>query len=300
MLKIAWSACYNHPLAEGHRFPMIKYDLIKEQLLYEGIITEENLFEPQELSLENLATCHDADYIKNVLNLALNPAEIRRLGFPLSSALVQRELCIMQGTLKACEFAFEYGAAMNIAGGTHHAFANKAEGFCLFNDFAIASSVLLKEKKASKIIIIDLDVHQGNGTASIFKNNSNVITFSMHGKNNFPFKKEISNLDIELEDGISDEIYLQKLEQGLNSILSEQVFDFAFYQSGVDILITDKLGKLKVSQSACLERDQLVFKHLKNKKIPVVTAMGGGYSIKIADIVNAHCNTFKTAIDTFF
>jgi acetoin utilization deacetylase AcuC-like enzyme len=234
------------------------------------------------------------------LNLALNPAEIRRLGFPLSSALVQRELCIMQGTLKACEFAFEYGAAMNIAGGTHHAFANKAEGFCLFNDFAIASSVLLKEKKASKIIIIDLDVHQGNGTASIFKNNSNVITFSMHGKNNFPFKKEISNLDIELEDGISDEIYLQKLEQGLNSILTEQVFDFAFYQSGVDILITDKLGKLKVSQSACLDRDQLVFKHLKNKKIPVVTAMGGGYSSKIADIVNAHCNTFKTAIDTFF
>jgi acetoin utilization deacetylase AcuC-like enzyme len=189
---------------------------------------------------------------------------------------------------------------MNIAGGTHHAFANKAEGFCLFNDFAIASSVLLKEKKASKIIIIDLDVHQGNGTASIFKNNSNVITFSMHGKNNFPFKKEISNLDIELEDGISDEIYLQKLEQGLNSILTEQVFDFAFYQSGVDILITDKLGKLKVSQSACLDRDQLVFKHLKNKKIPVVTAMGGGYSSKIADIVNAHCNTFKTAIDTFF
>jgi acetoin utilization deacetylase AcuC-like enzyme len=300
MLKIAWSACYNHPLAEGHRFPMIKYDLIKEQLLYEGIITEENLFEPKELSIENLATCHDADYIKNVLNLALNPAEIRRLGFPLSSALVQRELCIMQGTLKACEFAFEYGAAMNIAGGTHHAFANKAEGFCLFNDFAIASSVLLKEKKASKIIIIDLDVHQGNGTASIFKNNSNVITFSMHGKNNFPFKKEISNLDIELEDGISDEIYLQKLEQGLNSILTEQVFDFAFYQSGVDILITDKLGKLKVSQSACLDRDQLVFKHLKNKKIPVVTAMGGGYSSKIADIVNAHCNTFKTAIDTFF
>jgi acetoin utilization deacetylase AcuC-like enzyme len=279
---------------------MIKYDLIKEQLLYEGIITEENLFEPKELSIENLATCHDADYIKNVLNLALNPAEIRRLGFPLSSALVQRELCIMQGTLKACEFAFEYGAAMNIAGGTHHAFANKAEGFCLFNDFAIASSVLLKEKKASKIIIIDLDVHQGNGTASIFKNNSNVITFSMHGKNNFPFKKEISNLDIELEDGISDEIYLQKLEQGLNSILTEQVFDFAFYQSGVDILITDKLGKLKVSQSACLDRDQLVFKHLKNKKIPVVTAMGGGYSSKIADIVNAHCNTFKTAIDTFF
>jgi len=300
MLKIAWSACYNHPLAEGHRFPMIKYDLIKEQLLYEGIVTAENLFEPKELQIENLATCHDADYIKNVINIALHPAEIRRLGFPLTKALVQRELCIMQGTLKACEFAFEYGAAMNIAGGTHHAFANKAEGFCLFNDFAIASSVLLKKKKASKIIIIDLDVHQGNGTASIFKNNPNVVTFSMHGKNNFPFKKEESNLDIELEDGISDENYLQKLAQGLDLMLSEHVFDFAFYQSGVDILITDKLGKLKVSQAACLERDRLVFKYLKNKKIPVVTAMGGGYSTKIADIVNAHCNTFKTAIDIFF
>jgi acetoin utilization deacetylase AcuC-like enzyme len=159
---------------------------------------------------------------------------------------------------------------------------------------------LLKKKKASKIAIIDLDVHQGNGTASIFKNNPNVVTFSMHGKNNFPFKKEESNLDIELEDGISDENYLQKLAQGLDLMLSEHEFDFAFYQSGVDILITDKLGKLKVSQAACLERDLLVFKHLKNKKIPIVTAMGGGYSTKIADIVNAHCNTFKTAIDIFF
>jgi len=300
MLKIAWSSCYNHPLAEGHRFPMIKYDLIKDQLLYEGIVTAENLFEPKELQIENLATCHDADYIKNVINLALNPAEIRRLGFPLTKALVQRELCIMEGTLLCCDFAFKNGVAMNIAGGTHHAFADKAEGFCLFNDFAIASSVLLKKKKASKIAIIDLDVHQGNGTASIFKNNPNVVTFSMHGKNNFPFKKEESNLDIELEDGISDENYLQKLAQGLDLMLSEHEFDFAFYQSGVDILITDKLGKLKVSQAACLERDRLVFKHLKNKKIPVVTAMGGGYSTKIADIVNAHCNTFKTAIDIFF
>ena len=300
MLKIAWSACYNHPLAEGHRFPMIKYDLIKEQLLYEGIITEEHLFEPDEISLDNLASCHDIDYIKNVCNLALNSSEIRRLGFPLTQALVHRELCIMQGTLLACDFALKHGAAMNIAGGTHHAFANKAEGFCLFNDFAIASAVLLKENKASKIVIIDLDVHQGNGTASIFKNNSNVFTFSMHGKNNFPFKKEASCLDIELEDGISDEIYLEKLAQALHFLFSKTQFDFAFFQSGVDILITDKLGKLKVTQAACLERDQLVFKELKKRNIPVVSAMGGGYSTKIADIVNAHCNTFKSAIDTFF
>lgn len=300
MLKIAWSAKYNHPLASGHRFPMLKYDLIKEQLLYEGVISTMNLFEPTILSKELVACCHDKTYIEQLFALQLTPAEIRRIGFPLTQELIARELTIMQGTLDCCEFAFQHGAAMNIAGGTHHAFADKGEGFCLLNDFAIAASVLYNQNKAKRIIIIDLDVHQGNGTASIFKNRPEVFTFSMHGKNNFPFKKEKSSIDIELEDGITDEPYLTILQQALERLFTDHEFDFAFYQSGVDILLTDKLGKLKISQEACQSRDKLVYQYFKKLKIPVVTAMGGGYSSKISDIVNAHCNTFKAAIDTFF
>ncbi len=300
MLKTAWSSCYNHPLKEGHRFPMIKYDLIKEQLLYEAVLAEANYFEPGFALVSELQLCHDKNYLDKLLNQHLSEAEIRRIGFPLSQSLIEREFKIMQGTIDCCAYAIQYGIAMNIAGGTHHAFSDKGEGFCLLNDFAVAAHVLLNQKKVNKIVIIDLDVHQGNGTASIFKNNDAVFTFSMHGKNNFPFKKEVSNLDIELPDGINDFDYLEKLAFGLTIISELPEIDFIFYQSGVDILQTDKLGKLAISQEACKSRDKMVFEFCKNRKTPVVTAMGGGYSTKISDIVNAHCNTFKAAIDTFF
>lgn len=300
MLKTAWSSCYNHPLVEGHRFPMIKYDLIKEQLLYEAVLNETHFFEPGNANIAEIQLCHDKDYLNKLINQCLNAAEIRRIGFPLTQSLVDREFKIMQGTIDCCTHAIQYGAAMNIAGGTHHAFSDKGEGFCLLNDFAIATQILLKHKKASKIAIIDLDVHQGNGTASIFKKNSAVFTFSMHGKNNFPFKKEVSSLDIELADGIKDNEYLEKLEFGLKMVFEQPHLEFVFYQSGVDILETDKLGKLAISQEACTLRDKMVYESCIKMKIPVVTAMGGGYSSKISDIVNAHCNTFKVAIDTFF
>ena len=197
------------------------------------------------------------------------------------------------------EKALKHGISMNIAGGTHHAFSDRGEAFCLLNDQAIAAKYLLKNKKINKILIIDLDVHQGNGTASIFKSNKNVFTFSMHGANNFPFKKEQSNLDIELEDNTSDIIYINKLEQIISQLINEIKPQFIFYLSGVDVINTDKLGRLSLSIEGCKKRDQIIFSICKNKEIPVQCSMGGGYSKDIKTIVNAHSNTFKVAKEIF-
>ena len=300
MLKIAHSKIYAHPLPEGHRFPMIKYELIPEQLLRTGIIEPSNLFEPLPAEESIVLLTHDSNYVKDLKELLLDDKHIRRIGFPLSEELVKREFIICGGSIQCCDYAIEYGISMNIAGGTHHAFSNRGEGFCLLNDMAVAANYLLESKKAHKILFVDLDVHQGNGTASIFRNNKNVFTFSMHGKNNFPFFKETSDLDIELNDGCEDKEYLNLLQHHLEQIFGNFKPDFVFYNSGVDILSTDKLGKLKISEQTCLERDRYVFETCKKLKTPVVTAMGGGYSSKISDIINAHCNTFRAAVETFF
>lgn len=299
MLKIAYKEIYQHPLPEGHRFPMLKYELIPNQLLYEGVITNENLFEPNECSEENILLTHDFNYWKNLNQLKLTESEMRKIGFPLSAKLVEREITIMQGTVDCALYALQFGCAMNIAGGTHHAFTNKGEGFCMLNDMAIATNYLLKNKLAERILIVDLDVHQGNGTAQIFQNNKNVFTFSMHGKNNYPFHKETSDLDIELPDGINDDEYLLLLQNNLPAIFKKHEPDFVFYLCGVDILSTDKFGKLNISLKTCKLRDIFVFELCKNHKVPIACAMGGGYSPKISDIVNAHCNTFKAAMDLF-
>lgn len=300
MLKIAHSKIYAHPLPEGHRFPMIKYELIPEQLLRTGIIEPSNLFEPLPAEESIVLLTHDSNYVKELKELLLDDKHIRRIGFPLSEELVKREFIICGGSIQCCDYAIEYGISMNIAGGTHHAFSNRGEGFCLLNDMAVAANYLLESKKAHRILFVDLDVHQGNGTASIFRNNKNVFTFSMHGKNNFPFFKETSDLDIELNDGCEDKEYLNLLQHHLEQIFGNFKPDFVFYNSGVDILSTDKLGKLKISEQTCLERDRYVFETCKKLKTPVVTAMGGGYSSKISDIINAHCNTFRAAVETFF
>lgn len=300
MLKIAHSKIYAHPLPEGHRFPMIKYELIPEQLLRTGIIEPSNLFEPLPAEESIVLLTHDSNYVKELKELLLDDKHIRRIGFPLSEELVKREFIICGGSIQCCDYAIEYGISMNTAGGTHHAFSNRGEGFCLLNDMAVAANYLLESKKAHRILFVDLDVHQGNGTASIFRNNKNVFTFSMHGKNNFPFFKETSDLDIELNDGCEDKEYLNLLQHHLEQIFGNFKPDFVFYNSGVDILSTDKLGKLKISEQTCLERDRYVFETCKKLKTPVVTAMGGGYSSKISDIINAHCNTFRAAVETFF
>lgn len=300
MLKIAYHPIYQHPLPEGHRFPMLKYELIPKQLLHEGIINEQNLFEPKAATDGDILLTHKANYVMDLKNLALDASHVRRIGFPLSQALIEREWILVQGTIDAAHFALEHGVALNVAGGTHHAFSDKGEGFCILNDMAVAANVLLNRNLAHQIAIIDLDVHQGNGTASIFAHNPQVFTCSLHGKNNYPFHKEVSDLDIELEDGIEDEMYLHLVENALNKIFEKIKPDFVFYLAGVDILSTDKFGKLNISKEACKKRDELVFKTCKKSQVPVAVAMGGGYSPNIKDIVEAHCQTFKSAANIFF
>jgi len=295
MLKIAFHPLYAHPLPEGHRFPMLKYDLIPQQLLYEGVITEQNIFTPIPCSDEVVLLTHMPEYVHKLKHQLLTPQEQRRIGFPQSPQLTEREWIITQGTIDCCGYARQYGVALNVAGGTHHAFADKGEGFCLLNDFAVATNYLLQQHMAKKILIIDLDVHQGNGTAHIFQHEPRVYTFSMHGKNNYPFHKEKSDCDIELADGINDAIYLHILSNNLPHIIEKVQPDVAFYLSGVDILETDKFGKLKITIAGCKQRDEYVFSLLKQYHIPCTVAMGGGYSPQLKTIVEAHCNTFKAA-----
>lgn len=300
MLKIAWSEIYAHHLPEGHRFPMEKYDLIPKQLLYEGVIKPENLFEPQPLDEETILLTHDADYWHRMKTLQLTPKEMRKIGFPLSAELVHREITICKGTIDCAHYALQYGIAMNVAGGTHHAYTNKGEGFCLLNDFAVAANYLLQKQLAKKILIIDLDVHQGNGTAEIFSGSTQVFCFSMHGQENYPLKKETSHLDIGLPTYTGDEVYLDTLAKTLPALIQEQQPDFAFYLSGVDVLATDKLGKLSLTMQGCKQRDTFVLEALHKHKIPVAVSMGGGYSPRVSHIVDAHCNTFKEALRIFF
>jgi acetoin utilization deacetylase AcuC-like enzyme len=300
MLKIAFDPIYIHPLPEGHRFPMLKYELIPEQLLHDGLIGSENLFAPSLPPEEVICWTHEQSYWEQLRDLTLPPKEQRRTGFPLSAELVERELRIAEGTITGCHYAFEHGVAFNIAGGTHHAGSNWGEGFCLLNDQAIAANYLLNNKLASSILIIDLDVHQGNGTAQIFEQEQRVFTFSMHGVNNFPFRKEKSDLDIALPDGTGDEEYMQLLQQTLPGLIEQQKPDFVFYLSGVDVLATDKLGKMALSKTACKARDQFVFEQCIKHHIPVQVSMGGGYSPNIRDIVDAHCNTYRVANELYF
>ncbi len=300
MLKIAYHPIYIHPLPEGHRFPMLKYELIPQQLLHEGLIKKENIFSPDMLDEESILLTHEIGYWHRLRDLKLNQQEIRRIGFPLSKQLVEREIRIAKGTIDGCLFAKKYRIAFNVAGGTHHAGTNWGEGFCLLNDQAIAANYLLQHNLAQRILIIDLDVHQGNGTAQIFENEERVFTFSMHAEDNFPFRKEKSDLDIGLKVGISDDEYLELLNNTLPEIIQKHQPDFIFYLSGVDVLATDKLGKLALSREGCKERDRMVLSSCKQHQIPVQVSMGGGYSQHISDIVAAHCNTFRVAHDLYF
>ncbi|MHA7942290.1 histone deacetylase family protein [Formosa sp. 3Alg 14/1] len=301
MLKIAYHPIYNHPLPKGHRFPMEKYELLKLQLIYEGTATEENFFEPELLQNHKpILAVHDAEYFYDLLNITLNHQAALKIGFLLSERLIAREICIVSGTLKATEYALKHGIAMNIAGGTHHAYSTHGEGFCMLNDQAIAAKHLLHEQIAKQILIVDLDVHQGNGTAEIFQNESRVFTFSMHAKNNYPFQKEQSDLDIELDDNTNDHTYLEILKTTLPQLITEHQPDFIFYQCGVDIIASDKLGKLGLSIAGCKARDRFVLETCKTHAIPVMCSMGGGYAPEIKTIIEAHSNTYRIAQELYF
>lgn len=300
MLKVAWSPIYKYPLPEGHRFPMAKYELLPEQLLYDGTLSESNFFQPEPAPEEVILWTHEPTYWNKLKNQELSPKEIRAIGFPMSEVLVRRGTHIANGTIQCALYALQFGCAMNTAGGTHHSFSWKGEGFCLLNDIAIAANYLLNNRLAKKILIVDLDVHQGNGTAQIFRNEPRVFTFSMHGEKNYPHRKEQSDLDIGLADGTEDAFYLKILKNTLPALLEEVQPDFVFYLSGVDVLASDKLGRLKMTMTGCRERDRIVLEAFKNNQLPVAVSMGGGYSHRLATVVEAHANTFRVAQEVFF
>ncbi|MBN3582198.1 histone deacetylase [Algoriphagus aestuarii] len=300
MLKIAWSPLYAHPLPVGHRFPMDKYNLLPEQLKYEGTATADNFFEPDFISEKYIINTHKIDYWNKLNSLTLSKSEIKRTGFPLSKSLVEREVNIVTGSVQAAEFALRYGIAFNIAGGTHHAYTDRGEGFCLLNDLAITSNYLIENQLAKRVLIIDLDVHQGNGTAEIFRNSDEVFTFSMHGQSNYPMHKEKSDLDIGLPDKTDDTTYLKLLEDSLKKIQSQFPPDFILYQSGVDVLDSDKLGRLSMTLQGIRERDKMVLDFGKSLQKPIMCCMGGGYSPKIKDIIDAHAQVYRLANEIFF
>lgn len=300
MLKIAFCPSYILPLPKEHRFPMLKYELLPEQLLHEGIVKTDNFFIPTPVSEELILSSHDSSYWSKLKSLTLTKAEIRATGFPLSKELIEREVTIAGGSVQAALFALEHGIAFNIAGGTHHAFTDRGEGFCLLNDIAITSNYLIRNKIKSRILVIDLDVHQGNGTASMCRDNPAIFTFSMHGAKNYPHRKEKSDLDCELEDGTEDEVYLKTLEIQLDLIASQFSADFIIYQSGVDVLNTDKLGRLGLTLGGVKARDTMVLEFAKSQNVPVMCCMGGGYSEKVSQIVDAHSQVYRLAQDMYY
>lgn len=299
MFKIAYHPAYVHEVREGHRFPMAKYAKIHDQLLQAGLFTQDNFFEPILATRELLYLAHYRRYVDQLLDLRLDERMVRRIGFPLTKSLVERELYLVQGTVQASRYALENGLAFNIAGGTHHAGYDYGEGFCLLNDQAVAAAYLLEQKLVQRILIIDLDVHQGNGTAHIFSDSEAVFTFSMHAEKNYPFVKERSFLDVSLEDSLGDEAYLLLLEEHLSYLFSFVQPDFVFYQAGVDVLATDKLGKLALTAAGCMKRDALVFNFCQQYAVPIQVSMGGGYSADIQVIVDAHRATFSIGVDHF-
>ena len=300
MLKIAFDNIYKHKLKENHRFPMIKYELIPEQLVIENTCNEDNFFVPKSVNDENVLLTHDRFYYEKLINLNLSKKEARAIGFPLSNELIEREKKIVQGTIECSLFSIKNGISMNIAGGTHHAFKDKGEAFCMLNDQAIAANYLLKNHLANKIMIVDLDVHQGNGTASIFSENKNVFTLSFHGEKNYPFKKEKSDLDIGFPDKTDDNFYLKKLEETLPKVIDDFEPDFIFYLAGVDVLENDKLGRLGLTIQGCKKRDKFVLELCRKNNVPIQISMGGGYSVNIKDILEAHSNTYRLAQEIFF
>lgn len=300
MLKIAYSPIYKYPLPEKHRFPMIKYELIPEQLIYEGTVREDSFFHPEALSDDQILLTHTSGYLQKLKTQTLSVKEIRAIGFPMTPLLIRRGRHIANGTLECARYAIQYGASMNIAGGTHHSFADHGEGFCIYNDVALAAHNLLYEEKIQKALVVDLDVHQGNGTAKIFQNDDRVFTWSVHGERNYPTRKEKSDLDIGLPDLTTDNLYLETIINTLPRLIDMVEPDIIFYISGVDILETDKLGRLSVSIDGCKQRDQIVLDCCKLNNIPVTISMGGGYSPRLTDIIEAHANTFRLTQDIFF
>lgn len=282
-------------LPAGHRFPMGKYAHLTEFLKQKGWRVQR----APRAQMEDLQRIHSEHYLQSWLYGTLSAKEERILGFPYSAAMLERSLHSVGGTLAAMVQAFELGYGVNLAGGTHHAFADRGEGFCVFNDLAVCARKALDTNLARRILIIDLDVHQGNGTAKIFETNPSVFTFSMHGERNYPFKKECSDLDIGLADGTTDQVYLEILGQHLPEVFNNFDPDLVLFQAGVDVLANDRFGRMALSQEGVVARDQIVYETCKHKQIPVVYTMGGGYQQDVSLIVAAHAASLEALRSTF-
>ena len=275
---------------------MSKYSLLPEQLLYEGTLTKDQIIHPELLPEERIVRTHCAEYWQQLKDLTLPGKAQRKIGFPLSQQLIDRERTICQGTVDLAIHALTHqSAGLNVAGGTHHAYYDRGEGFCILNDIIIAAHHLIDFHGLERVLVIDLDVHQGNGTAVLAQDDPRIHTFSMHGAKNYPYHKENSNWDIPLEDFTGNELYLSILKQALEKLFNNVQPEFVFFQSGVDVLQGDKLGRMGLTLQGCKRRDELVFEYCKEHRTPVVAVMGGGYSPEIKTIIEAHANTFRLA-----
>ncbi|MFI5229302.1 MAG: histone deacetylase [Gemmatimonadales bacterium] len=292
----AWSsATYTFPLPEGHRFPIAKYAMLRDRVVADGIVSPEHLHEPERVSRDELLLAHTADYVDRFTEGLLEPNEIRRLGLPWSRALVERSYRSAGGTLEAARHALEHGVAMNLAGGTHHAFADHGEGFCAFNDVAVALRVLQRDGRIARAAIVDLDVHQGNGTHTIFAGDERVFTFSMHGGRNYPFHKVAGRLDVELDDGTGDDVYLAQLATALPGVIADAQPDIVFYLAGADPHEADRLGRLAMTFEGLARRDAFVLEQCREVGIPVTVVIGGGYAAPIELSVSVHAATARIA-----
>lgn len=297
--RLFYSPYYYADIGEGHVFPIKKFELVRDRLLKEGTLSIDEIFEPEPAKVEDVLLVHTEDYVTRLINGDLNAKEVRKLGLPWSKSLVRRSFLATSGTIEAAKFALESGVASNLAGGTHHSFPDRGEGFCVLNDVAVAIRVLQKEKLANRFLIVDCDVHQGNGTAFIFAGEETVFTFSMHGAKNYPLHKEISNLDIELPDKTGDREYIETLEEALPRIFVHDP-DIIFYLGGADPFEKDKLGRLALTMEGLMKRDETVLRFAKENHTPIVTVMSGGYALDINDTVEIHSNTIRAVKKVFF
>jgi acetoin utilization deacetylase AcuC-like enzyme len=292
----AWSsAAYTFPLPPGHRFPIEKYALLRDAVVAEGLVSPSHLHDPPRATIDELALVHTRDYIDRLTSGSLTEAELRLLGFPWSAALVERSYRAVGGTLSAARIAHREGVAMNLAGGTHHAFPDHGEGFCVFNDVAVAVRALRAEGCIRRAAIIDLDVHQGNGTHAIFAGDADTFTFSMHGGRNYPFHKVPGTLDIELADGTTDEEYLARLFDALPRVLNGSAPELVVYLAGADPHERDRLGRLKLTLAGLERRDAMVLEACRAVGIPVTITIAGGYGVDIRETVAIHVATARIA-----
>lgn len=284
------------PLPPGHRFPMPKYVLLRERLITEGVIAEEAMFVPEAATDEQLLRCHTPEYLERMTSGMMTDREMRRIGFPWSPFMVERSRRSTGATIAACRAAItDDDIAANLAGGTHHACSDHGEGYCVFNDAAVAARAMQAEGLAGRVVIIDYDVHQGNGTSEIVADDPTIFSFSIHGEKNFPFRKVSGDLDIGLPDGTTDAHYLDMVEEGTRRALLAANADFAIYISGADAFEGDRLGKLAISKAGLAKRDGLVVEMCRTEGLPIAIAMGGGYADNIEDIVDIHYQTIKQA-----